>query len=288
MSESITNVEAAVAEYGALPVPVGTEPSFAKTLEKRTELLRSVQATARRQAKEIAGRKAHGDRLKAENVELTAELHQARQYIRAVELTLADKTPFWPKGADAVLRTIGWLRNSLDDYRSRVDTAETFARRTQARISALLVEPVDPQGCAVCGMPEDGHGVRVTEGFEHEWKRPTDTHVRERQLMQREFERTASGDAHPSELAWLRRRVAELEAERHSTNEALDDAVKELRRREDGVYPQGSAQRVQQRQDDDPARCLKVHEFSPRDGWRMVCSNCDHGKGADCHQGGAS
>lgn len=66
-------------------------------------------------------------------------------------------------------------------------------------------------------------------------------------------------------------RIAKLEAERHSTNEALDDAVKALRAR---------------REDDDPARCLKAHEFSPRDGWRMVCSNCDHGKDADCHQGG--
>lgn len=83
-------------------------------------------------------------------------------------------------------------------------------------------------------------------------------------------------------------RVSELEAERHSTNEALDDAVQELRLREDGVYPQGSAQRVQQRQHDDPARCLKVHPFSPRDGWRMVCANCDHGKDASCHLDGGA
>ena len=85
--------------------------------------------------------------------------------------------------------------------------------------------------------------------------------------------------------AHLETRVAELEAERHSTNEALDDAVQELRSR-DGVYAQGTAQRVQQRDQDDPARCLDVHEFSPRDGWRMVCGNCDHGKDAQCHVGG--
>ena len=40
------------------------------------------------------------------------------------------------------------------------------------------------------------------------------------------------------------------------------------------------------REAEDPARCLRVHEFSPRDGWRMVCDNCDHGKSADCHQSG--
>ncbi|MEU3280520.1 hypothetical protein [Streptomyces antibioticus] len=35
-----------------------------------------------------------------------------------------------------------------------------------------------------------------------------------------------------AEMARLTARVAELEAERHVTNEALDDAVRELRRRE--------------------------------------------------------
>lgn len=40
------------------------------------------------------------------------------------------------------------------------------------------------------------------------------------------------------------------------------------------------------REDEDPARCLKAHPFSPRDGWRMVCSNCDHNKDADCHDPG--
>ncbi|HSC28951.1 MAG TPA: hypothetical protein VLD67_16870 [Vicinamibacterales bacterium] len=37
-----------------------------------------------------------------------------------------------------------------------------------------------------------------------------------------------------TENGQLRARVAELEAERHTTNEALDDAVQELRRRETG------------------------------------------------------
>ncbi|MFC9949233.1 hypothetical protein ACFVIN_01470 [Streptomyces prasinus] len=41
------------------------------------------------------------------------------------------------------------------------------------------------------------------------------------------------------------------------------------------------------READDPARCLEVHPFSPRDGWRMVCGNCDHGKDASCHKDGA-
>lgn len=47
-----------------------------------------------------------------------------------------------------------------------------------------------------------------------------------------------------AELAKLRARVAELEAERHSTNEALDDAVRELRARREDVKPDGITQRI--------------------------------------------
>ena len=39
---------------------------------------------------------------------------------------------------------------------------------------------------------------------------------------------------------------------------------------------------------DDPARCLKAHPFSPRDGWRMVCGSCDHSRDAGCHQTGGA
>ena len=50
-----------------------------------------------------------------------------------------------------------------------------------------------------------------------------------------EAARTAAVEA---ERDALKARVAELEAERHSTNEALDDAVQELRRRREDVTPQ--------------------------------------------------
>lgn len=36
--------------------------------------------------------------------------------------------------------------------------------------------------------------------------------------------------------------------------------------------------------DNDPARCLEAHRFSPRDGWRLICSSCDHLKDAPCHR----
>ncbi|MFF8656760.1 hypothetical protein [Streptomyces huasconensis] len=216
-----------VGSADVLPMPVGPQPSLAETLEKRTELLHIVQATARRLRKEADGRKAYGARLKADNAHLTAVLHKSKAYVRAVETLLAERTPFAPHGQEATLLAIGWLRESLDDYRGRVDSAEAFARRTQARISALLVEPSDLQGCALCSASKDGHGVRVAERFEHEWTRPTEALVRERQAMQRQLERSASGEPAESELLWLRARVAELEAERHSTNEVLSDVLVE-------------------------------------------------------------
>jgi hypothetical protein len=43
------------------------------------------------------------------------------------------------------------------------------------------------------------------------------------------------------------------------------------------------------REDDDPARCLEVHAFSPRDGWRLICGSCDHVRNEPCHRvGGVS
>lgn len=187
-------------------------PEKAAELAKRTELLRIVQAMARRQTKEIAGRKAFGDRLKAENAGLTVELHHAKACVRSVESLLTRRTPFSPRGQESVLLAIGWLRSELDSYRGRVDSAEAYARRTDARIRALLVEPQDLQGCALCGVSEDGHGLRVTEGFEHEWTRPTDALVRERRLMRQALERSASGAPAESELLWLRAQVAEVVA----------------------------------------------------------------------------
>jgi hypothetical protein len=63
---------------------------------------------------------------------------------------------------------------------------------------------------------------------------------------------------------------------------------------EDPCHPCGCPKRFDRHADgcptlaeaEDPARCLKAHPFSPRDGWRMVCGNCDHGKDAPCHQDG--
>lgn len=39
---------------------------------------------------------------------------------------------------------------------------------------------------------------------------------------------------------------------------------------------------------EDPARCLDVHPFTPRDGWRLTCGSCDHAEGAPCHHRGGT
>ncbi|MFF7313382.1 hypothetical protein [Streptomyces sp. NPDC008137] len=103
-------------------------------------------------------------------------------------------------------------------------------------------------------------------------------------------DRTVARDA---EIDGLRARLAEYErpvdeepirftlteqAEGEPTEDDVRPQVRKLRSILAGQREQAEA--------DDQARCLKAHPFSPRDGWRMVCGNCDHGKDAACHQGG--
>lgn len=52
----------------------------------------------------------------------------------------------------------------------------------------------------------------------------------------------APGEA--AELVWLRRQVADLLTERHTTNEVLDDAVRELRARRDHAAVERSAKKL--------------------------------------------
>ncbi|MGJ5831355.1 hypothetical protein [Streptomyces ossamyceticus] len=119
--------------------------------------------------------------------------------------------------------------------------AEAVADAHRARCERdLMRERVsEPYGCAHCGAERRSHGRRYIGGAGmHAWERPSDEQVKDRMLARR-----VAGMALPSNLSlWeeppivaaLRTRVAELEAERHSTNESLDDAVQELRRRESG------------------------------------------------------
>ncbi|NUO42449.1 MAG: hypothetical protein HOV82_10455 [Streptomyces sp.] len=90
-------------------------------LEKRTELLRVVQATARRLRKEADGRKAFGDQLKAENAglrdlnrKLVEQAREARAYVTAMR-------PDYQAAAR--------LRRENDELRARVAELEAHEKR---------------------------------------------------------------------------------------------------------------------------------------------------------------
>lgn len=118
--------------------------------------------------------------------------------------------------------------------------AEAVADRHRAeRERDVIRERVaEPYGCALCGVAERSHGRRyITGSGVHVWERPSDAQVKERMLARRAVcadwkGLRAYGARMQSVNAGLRARVSELEAERHSTNEALDDAVQALRARE--------------------------------------------------------
>lgn len=193
MSEPITNVEGAVRELGALPVPVGPQmPDFPPA--PRTEL-----------------EKLHAERARLQGLlaEATADAHRARR--------------------------------ERDLMRERVS---------------------EPFGCKHCGEAKRVHGRRYNAGAGvHSWERPSDEQVKTRMLARRlawmslptdpEIERVedeltgANLSLYEEELEnarlrlalasaqrgrrTLRARVAELEAERHTTNEALSDMTEALR-----------------------------------------------------------
>lgn len=129
----------------------------------------------------------------------------------------------------------------------------------RARLQGLLAEAVadahrarrerddmrervsEPYGCTHCGITKRGHARRWTTGVGmHAWEPPSQGQIAERMKARRTV-RLAS------DCERMRARVAELLAERHSTNEALDDAVQELREREqrDAVVAEFVAKRAE-------------------------------------------
>lgn len=111
----------------------------------------------------------------------------------------------------------------LQDLLAEAVKDATRARRERDLIRERVSEPY---GCRHCGERKRSHGRQwmVTVGM-HAWERPTDEQVKDRMLARRAARM-------PLDVEELRSRVAELEAERHTTNAALDDAVQALREKE--------------------------------------------------------
>lgn len=130
---------------------------------------------------------------------------------------------------------------------------------------------VEPYGCGRCGIPEP-HGRQAAADGIHTWERPSDAQVLARMKARRLARAVARMGALPmpggpeltpdrereiqsldllammpersaavvsGHLAALLGEVTRLRAERHATNEALDDVVRELRR----MRPRTTAQR---------------------------------------------
>jgi hypothetical protein len=90
----------------------------------------------------------------------------------------------------------------------------------------------EPYGCQNCGIAKRSHGRRWTTGVGyHAWTAPTQEQIAERMRARR----TVRLASRVKTLAKLRARVAELEAERHSTNEALSDAAVRMRADRDRI-----------------------------------------------------
>jgi hypothetical protein len=143
--------------------------------------------------------------------------------------------------ADALPMPVG---PQMPDFPPQPETELEKLRSERARLQGLLAEAVadaprarrerdlmrervsEPFGCAHCGITKRGHGRRWTTGVGyHAWTAPSEGQIAERMKARR----TVRLAARAGELGRLRAQVEALLAERHSTNEALDDAVQALR-----------------------------------------------------------
>jgi hypothetical protein len=147
------------------------------------------------------------------------------------------------------------LQNAMSEHRNDAARARRERDLMRERVS-------EPNGCAHCGEAKRSHGRRYISGVGgHAWERPSDEQVKARMLARRvarsplpatpELDQVLEDLTGANLARWeeeqenarlrlalasarrgrsqLRAKVAELLAERHTTNEALDDAVQALR-----------------------------------------------------------
>ncbi|MFE2967494.1 hypothetical protein ACFXKC_28250 [Streptomyces sp. NPDC059340] len=236
------------------------------TLEKRTGLLRAVQATARQRGAEVKGRKAYGDRLKAEYAELrarVAELEAQRQ---------ADH----------------------ETWQHDLRTARGKREATAVRIAELEAE----RHVTNEALSDAAEALRANRDRIVELERPAvERHRREVRESYRWLAAHAREDGDFEGEAVVSQQLAEREQLwRREDTLAREFAADPLAAKpwEPGPSAEASADKLTAlfaptqalREEDDPARCLDAHQFSPRDGWRLICGSCDHGKDASCHRVG--
>lgn len=115
------------------------------------------------------------------------------------------------------------LRAQIVALQEAVAKAEREAARARRERDIIRERVSEPYGCRYCGEKQAHHGRQYLGGVGmHSWEKPTDEQVKGRMLARRAARM-------PLGLEGLCAEVAALRAERHSTNEVLDDVVRELR-----------------------------------------------------------
>ena len=220
MSESITNTADAVAALGALPMPVGTHvPPWPPAPRDFEEKLRQDVARLQGLLAEAVAAKHLADRERDLMRERVSEPFGCK-YCGAEKRWHGRRSISgagvhgWERPTDGQVKARMLARRAA---RLALDVAHDAGRRE--RYAKALYEFVN--GAFVWEACDDGASwleeadaaIVVADAEQAEWRDRVD-----------EVERRYIVDT-----AELKRRIAELEAERHTTNDALDDAVQALR-----------------------------------------------------------
>ncbi|MDX3074582.1 hypothetical protein [Streptomyces sp. MI02-7b] len=106
------------------------------TLERRTALLRDVQAMARSSRKEADGRKAHAERLKVSNLEAAERAQKVIDELRkrVAELEAAVLPPWWSQMTEEVSDVLSELASAALSYYS-FETTEDPQQRFEAAMA---------------------------------------------------------------------------------------------------------------------------------------------------------
>lgn len=130
------------------------------------------------------------------------------------------------------------LRMEVVDLQDQLATALKDAGRASRERDLMRERVSEPYGCTYCGEAKRYHGRRYLSGMNaaHSWERPSDEQVKTRMLARRAARFTPYAShlasllvARTEDLLAAEARISALEAERHSTNESLDEAATALR-----------------------------------------------------------
>jgi hypothetical protein len=213
------------------------------------------------------------------------------------------------------------LASQVVELQSAMSEHKDDAARARRERDLMRERVSEPFGCTYCGIAQRSHGRQwIASAGVHAWERPSDEQVKARMLARRvarsplpatpELDQVLEDLTGANLARWeeeqdnarlrlalkaaqrgrreLRARIAELEAERHSTNEALDDAVQALRadRAEPAEGPSADESADRLTQLFAPTQALRVEAKQPgacdacgdaAEQWCPDCAACEKG-----------